>query len=825
MTKELTKNLTSEFRKSMKKALSNASIRAIALSILFIVSGIGASVLTNPAAAAPNTAAPSAAAPAATQPALTQAEANWAYPNGNAFGQDYNPQTQINSSNIQYLGLAWIYPLPAEPTSLSTLTSLQTPSTGVDPLIVNGTAIVMVQYDTVLAFNLANGDVLWTFLSPLVANETLPSGVPGVSAHAHDGSEEFTTATFASGVSGPTFWFQGGNVRVYALDAINGHEELNFSDYTGLNMAAGNNPVSYYSSLPASNIVIDPQTGILVNSIGNGFADNTGRSFFVGWNLNTNPPTMKWITYGTPPQPGSNVPLNPYYDIQMIANMTGAETFYPGVDSTNGYTTPAEVAGGVLMNVNDDIVVNWKTMSPSLLNTTLYNDWGYADQSQQCLAITGGDSTGSTNAGWGGQWLLGSGQSTGLVFVNTNNKDPYGTPCTPGPDLWSASELALNDSTGQLVWGFQANAHDNWDYDCSWSQELANETINSVNTEVLLKTCKNGYLYELNAVTGNLIWAWSPPSGVYTPGAARCPVCYMLNPLNRTQMISDFPDALTNCAPTFATACLLGPQPPSLWWPSEIAGFEDEQAYDPATNQIYATSHIVPYFQGYLPANASDYLAGGGPGVISLPCATCGTIANNATVWDINASNGQIVWHYDGAPLSFQGFRGQTDVSGNIVYLTMSSGDVVMLNAQTGQLVRDYYLGAPMDVGVSIGASISGQEYILTPVGTCSLEAVATCPGSTPGDIVALTLTTPPPSSVTVSTSTVTSTTISTTTSVSVSTTTASGAVVTSTGSVTTVTATTGVSSTTLYGVAAVAVIFIIATGYLAMTRSRKPPS
>jgi hypothetical protein len=39
-----------------------------------------------------------------------------------------------------------------------------------------------------------------------------------------------------------------------------------------------------------------------------------------------------------------------------------------------------------------------------------------------------------------------------------------------------------------------------------------------------------------------------------------------------------------------------------------------------------------------------------------------------------------------------------------------------------------------------------------------------------------------------------------------------------------TTTTTTGVSSTALYGVAAVAVIFIIATGYLAM-RGRKPAS
>src|ERR1700691_6116409 len=119
MTKEFPKDITKAFTKSMKKTLSNTSIRAIALSLLFIVSGIGASVLMNPAAATPNTAAPSAAAPVGAQPAITQAEANWEFPNGNTLNQDYNPQTQINSSNVQYLGLAWIYPLHNVPTSLT----------------------------------------------------------------------------------------------------------------------------------------------------------------------------------------------------------------------------------------------------------------------------------------------------------------------------------------------------------------------------------------------------------------------------------------------------------------------------------------------------------------------------------------------------------------------------------------------------------------------------------------------------------------------------------------------------------------------------------
>src|SRR5580700_9217250 len=115
MTNVSTKDMTKEFAKSMKKTFSNTSIRAIAISLLFIFSGIGASILINPVGAAPNSAAPSAAAPVAAAPALTAAEANWEYPNGN-FGQDSNPQNQINASNVQYLGLSWIFPLPNVPT-------------------------------------------------------------------------------------------------------------------------------------------------------------------------------------------------------------------------------------------------------------------------------------------------------------------------------------------------------------------------------------------------------------------------------------------------------------------------------------------------------------------------------------------------------------------------------------------------------------------------------------------------------------------------------------------------------------------------------------
>jgi hypothetical protein len=463
------------------------------------------------------------------------------------------------------------------------------------------------------------------------------------------------------------------------------------------------------------------------------------------------------------------------------------------------------------MNTNDAIVVNWKTMSPTQLNASLYNDWGQVNQSAQCLAITAGASTGTTGPGWGGPWVLGSGPTDGMAFVNTNNKDPFAGPCNAGPDLWSAAALALDVTNGHWIWAFQTNAHDIWDYDCSWWQASGNVTISGVNTPVIFKTCKNGFLYVLNALTGHLIWAWSPPTSIIP----RCAICWPPDPTNKTQMSFDFPTAYN----TWKTQPTTGAQPPFLQFPSELAGFEDEQSFNPSSNTLFVASHIVPYYMFYDGLNSSTYFTS--TGMHGTPinkgtCSNCAASNNNSTIWSIDAATGNVNWHY---LIPLQGFRGAVTLTGGMVLSTLSSGDLLILNQKDGTLVRDYYIGAPMDVAASVGAAANGQEYIIMPIGTCSFEAVVTCPGTTPGNIIALTLSAIPASAV-ATTATVTSTAVST----SVSTTTVAGGATTIT-TATTVTATAaggGVDPTTLYGVAAVAVIFIIATGFLAM-RGRKP--
>src|SRR6267378_4552401 len=588
----------------MPKLSSRLSVKAIGISLLFFLSSVGGAFLISPAGASPNWPVALAAAP------LSAFEANWAASDGNQFNQNYNPQKQINSSNAQYLGLSWLFPLPAHPTALLSVGG----GLGVDtaPLIINGTIYFVTQANQAFAINAANGNVLWTTVLPVTPNSTAGKGVGSVSLHLHNGNQQFTTKLFGNT---PTWWISAGDTKVYAINALTGKIVLNFTVFDGLSSVAGNSPTSVYHGLGATNLLVDQNKGIVITSQVSTSTGDTGRCFFRGWNVLVTPPTLSWTAFCTPPQPGGNVAVDPSWEIKQVNSMKGAQIFYPG---------PAYNGGGMIPSTG---VVDLKTISAAQLNSTLYNDWGYVNQSPACQAYTGGATTGSTAAGWGAPWLLGAGPTAGLAFVNTNNKDPYAGPCTPGPNLWSAAILALNDTNGQWVWGFQAAAHELWDYDCSWWQAMGNETISGVNTQVIWKTCKNGYLFELNAQTGAMIWSWTAPTNMI----ARCHYCYMYDPLNTTQM--NFP---------FANPSL----DPIVIYPG-IVSTESESAVSPALNYVFVASNVVPTLLKYVPFNASNYKTNAGmvllppPGGGNLPWVGPGAIGDNTTVFAINGATGQ----------------------------------------------------------------------------------------------------------------------------------------------------------------------------------------
>ncbi|HKT20993.1 MAG TPA: PQQ-binding-like beta-propeller repeat protein, partial [Nitrososphaerales archaeon] len=383
-------------------------------------------------------------------------------------------------------------------------------------------------------------------------------------------------------------------------------------------------------------------------------------------------------------------------------------------------------------------------------------------------------------------WLLGTGPTTGLAFIPTNNKDPYNSPCTPGPDLWSAALLALNETTGNIVWGFQANAHDVWDYDCSWWQALGNETVGGTTTQVIWKTCKAGYLFEINAKTGALIWAWTAPQST----EPRCANCYMLDPLNSTQM--DEP---------YFNPARLAPSEGTVMNPTALGAFENEGSYSPALNYVFVDEENVPGLVYYVPPNDTNYRTNSGLAFFPITGKSLYDHVNdNNTLFAINAATGQMVWTYY---VPTTGFRGGVTNSGNVVYLTLSSGDLLMVNATNGKQIKDLFIGGPLNVLPSVGATEGGQMELILPI-TAGLETWA--PSGVPGDLVALTLQAPSGLTTGVTTSTTTVTASGS----------GAGTVTVTSTSISTVNSGGGA---TVYALAAVSVIFIIATGYLAMTR------
>jgi glucose dehydrogenase len=384
-----------------------------------------------------------------------------------------------------------------------------------------------------------------------------------------------------------------------------------------------------------------------------------------------------------------------------------------------------------------------------------------------------------------------------LAFVGTNNRDPYTSPCIPGPNLWSASVLAINETNGNWVWGFQTAAHEAWDLDCSWQQTLGNETINGVNTQVLWKTCKNGYLYELNAQNGNMIWAWEPTANILP----RCQYCFMYNPLNRTEMTSIFFNPSLN---------------PTLMYPSQFGAFENEGAYSPTLNYLFTASQNVPQMAQYVAPNSTNYKTNSGIAFTPPPGAS--TLANNldnSTIEAVNAATGQMVWSYY---IPIQGFRGGLSTSGNVVFVALSSGDLLMLNARTGTLIKDLFIGGPLNVLPSIGATASGQMEVIVPI----TAGAVTWGTGVPGNLVALSLQNVPAGPT--NTVTTTATTTATTTVGGGASTVTSISTIAATTTVTAAGSSTGFDATTVYAIAAVAVILAISTGYLAM-RGRKPAS
>ena len=113
----------------------------------------------------------------------------------------------------------------------------------------------------------------------------------------------------------------------------------------------------------------------------------------------------------------------------------------------------------------------------------------------------------------GGLWYPPAVDSQGRVFIGVANPGPYpSTPSDPngssrpGPNLYTDSLVALDGSTGKLLWYRQVTPHDVRDYDFQDSPILATEKIRGARTEVVIGAGKSGKVIAFRARDGKRLW-------------------------------------------------------------------------------------------------------------------------------------------------------------------------------------------------------------------------------------------------------------------------------------------------------------------------------
>ena len=97
-----------------------------------------------------------------------------------------------------------------------------------------------------------------------------------------------------------------------------------------------------------------------------------------------------------------------------------------------------------------------------------------------------------------------------LLYLGTGNASPYHgerDPAGQGDALYVASIIAVRADTGEMAWYYQASPGEGWDYDATNKLILAQLRLNSGPRKIIMQANKNGFLYVLDRITGEFLFA------------------------------------------------------------------------------------------------------------------------------------------------------------------------------------------------------------------------------------------------------------------------------------------------------------------------------
>jgi len=113
-------------------------------------------------------------------------------------------------------------------------------------------------------------------------------------------------------------------------------------------------------------------------------------------------------------------------------------------------------------------------------------------------------------------WKIGGGTVWGwisydpdlnLIYYGTGNPGPWNSEQRPGDNKWTGGIFARDPDTGRARWFYQTVPHDLYDYDSINETVLLDINFGGQQRKVLVRPERNGYMYVIDRVTGEVLSA------------------------------------------------------------------------------------------------------------------------------------------------------------------------------------------------------------------------------------------------------------------------------------------------------------------------------
>ena len=299
--------------------------------------------------------------------------------------------------------------------------------------------------------------------------------------------------------------------------------------------------------------------------------------------------------------------------------------------------------------------------------------------------------------GGGPTWRSGSyDPQLDLVYWGTGNAEPYNPNPRGGLDsLFTSSVLAIRPKTGEVACYFQYTPNDIYDVDGTDESLLADIQIDGRLRKVMIQANKNGFLYVLDRTNCAFITAhpytkvnWA--SGI-DPKTGRPVLTDLYQRFLAGEEVEILPSRGTNAVPI---------------------------AFDPNTGLIYASTWDVPRIQKIAPPKP-QVIGANSTGVIArTPVVKPGDVLGHFTA--INPLTGEKKWE---VPLvDFPGAAGMLATGGGLVFSGKLTGEVVALDAATGQTLWQFKTGSSVNA-TAITYMHDGRQYVTIASGRGGLLA------------------------------------------------------------------------------------------------------